>query len=48
MHEWVGDGSRVDGWMDGIRRRARRPDKKEEVVGVVQSRRTWKCPENVS
>ena len=42
MDEWVGK------WMDGIRRRARRPDKNEEVVDVMLSRRTWKCPENVS
>ena len=34
--------------MDGIRRRAGRPDKKEEVVDMVLLRRTWKCPENVS
>ena len=34
--------------MDGIRRRARRPDKKEEVGDIVLLRKTWKCPENVS
>ena len=41
-------GGLVEGWIDGIRRRARGPDKKEEVVDVVLSRRTWKRPENFS
>ena len=46
MGEWV-DGwmGGWSGWMDGTRRRAERPDKNEEVVDVVQSRRTWKSPE---
>src|SRR6218665_273938 len=35
----------MGGWIDGIRRRVRRPDKNEEVVNEVQSRRTWTCPE---
>jgi len=36
---------RKAGSMDGTRRREGRPDKKEEVVDVVRSRRTWKRPE---
>ncbi len=45
MCEWL-DGL-MGGWIDGIRRRVRRPDKNEEVVDVMLSRRTWTCPENV-
>jgi len=42
MDDW-GVGGLVGKWMDGIRRRARRPDKEEEVKDVVLSRSSWKC-----